>query len=424
MEAVKNHVLEKLYGYRSPSQVIGLDSEFDQVFSALKNTVVQKRGYQCLLLGASATGKTMLVNKALERLAVEHANEYILVRINGLIHPDDKIALRSIAQQLDVVIKTGDDSIESVKMSQTMFNLNTLFESASLSNDPESKLSVVFVVEEFQKYCQMHQVLAYELLNLSQTCTFGVAFIGTSRRSNLIELLEKRNRSRINANSIMLSKPRSIADLTAIANSLLAIDDEKLVTEFPNEVKQYRKFLESPTAKSSIDAAVKNVFYTTNSAHHLCSQLQPLILDLTDLEDQDLMTFGSAESLITDYNNVAELDWAILICAARALTKLNTPTVNLVIVMDEWRAVASYTHIERYSTHAVTTLETPGSTKSSLLLARHAWDRLRKLGFFQPLHNTDDTHSELTMFVPEFDLEDIKAILPRTYSLYSWTDIN
>lgn len=419
MDGVRAHVLEKLYGRRAPARVVGLAAEYEQVYATLEQTCVQKRGYQCMLLGAAATGKTLLVNRALAELEQRHAGEYILVRINGLVHGEDKLALRSIAQQLDATISTGDDSIEDVKMSQTMQNLNSLFERASLGDQPEQHVSVIFVVEEFQKYCQMHQVLAYELLELSQTCPFGVAFVGTSRRTNLVELLEKRNRSRNAALSVHLGKPRSAAELAEIGRALLAVDDEALRTSEPDAVRAWDAFVEG----LDVAAVATRVFYTTNSPQHLCAQLLPYVLGVEDLACRDLMAPSTTESLLADFNNVPELEWALLLCAARALVKFNTPTVNLVIVMDEWRAAAAQTHTERYSTSAVTSLETPGQSKASLLLARHAWDRLRRLGLLQPL-NVADAHGELKMFVPELDLEDLKTILPRTFSLYSWTEIS
>lgn len=424
MEHVRSHVLQKLYGQKHPRKVVGLEKEYDLIYSCLKNTIIQKRGHQCLLLGAEATGKSLLISKALAQLEAEFPEQYLVVKVNGLIHGDDKSALRSIAQQLDSKLHTNGDNIETIKMSQTMQNINALFDSASFNENSEQKISVVFIVEEFQKFCQMHQVLAYELLNFSQTCPFGVAFIGVSKRSNVVELLEKRNRSRNSAISVFLPRPKTVAGLEAIAYSILAVDDEEVLEKYPEEVEMWNSYLEQQLA-ATIAAIAKDVFYLTNSPAHLCQQLLPSILNITELTNpsQSLMALGTSESLTSDADNVAELDWALLICAARSQIKFNTQTVNLVIVMDEWRQIAKETHIARFSTHNITSLETPGTTKSSILLAKHAWERLINLGLLQPV-NANDGFSELKMYVPELNIDDLKLLLKRSFSLYSWTDLN
>jgi origin recognition complex subunit 4 len=52
-------------------------------------------------------------------MAVDHKDEFHVVRLNGFIHTDDKIALKEIWRQLGKEMDVEDDLINRVCQSQT-----------------------------------------------------------------------------------------------------------------------------------------------------------------------------------------------------------------------------------------------------------------------------------------------------------------
>ena len=90
--------------------------------------------------------------------------------------------------------------------------------------DKQSK-SIVFVLEEFDLFCEHHnQTLLYDLFDSVQSKTAPILVVGVSARIDVIELMEKRvqsrcvsdhSRSTINPrNSSLLSPGSDAAALT------------------------------------------------------------------------------------------------------------------------------------------------------------------------------------------------------------------
>lgn len=357
----------------------------------------------------------MLINTALQRLEAEHPGKFLVVKINGLCHSDDKLALREIAKQLDTYISDSEESIEKPSMSQTLKSINQLFDNAAIETlneeDPVGEVvSVIFVIEELDRYTSAHQVLAYELLDLCQTSPVGVSVIATSVRLNVLDLLEKRNRSRNFAVVHTLPKPPTIDRLLEISEALLENPANETLVE-----------------RNALIKLAEKVHYTTNSVRHMASLLVSHILQIPDTS---LMQASTSENLLYPIDAVPEIDWALLICAARAVARYETTCVNMVIVLDEWRVMASADHSNRFmemSAHMQARGQgansiKPGSTPSSLRVARHSWERLCELGMFQPT-TSQSVQDDLRMFIPELDLDDLRDMLPRSYSLFGWTKI-
>lgn len=407
-------MLNKLYGNTYPSSPVNLEHAVESVYSCIRKTVVQRRGHQCILLGARGTGKSLSVQHALEKATKQFPNQFIVVHVNGLVHGEDRLALREIAKQLDQQIHTGDDPIEKPSMSHTLKTLNVLFDvvesevvDGEESQQQENAKSVIFIVDELDRYATAHQVLAYELFDWCQASLAGVAVIGTSARINVMDLLEKRNRSRNTAQVISLGKPNSPQELEQIGHELLSS---------PSPTSGFDEYCNS----LGLPELAEHVFYTSNSARHLAGLLVPRVLGITQDVTQQQLT---SERLLLPLECVPELDLALAVCAARALVRYNTQTVNLVIVLDEWRALADTTHSIRFAAATSSKpVPKPGSTPASLRAVRHAWERLQNMGLLEP-GTAQSTQEDLKMFVPELDLDDLRGLLPKHHALYEWTSI-
>ena len=67
-----------------------------------------------LLLGAPGSGKSAIVDTALQRLKEAHPDpgSFYTIRLDGKIQLDDKVALREIARQLAVEMNVEMEKVE------------------------------------------------------------------------------------------------------------------------------------------------------------------------------------------------------------------------------------------------------------------------------------------------------------------------
>lgn len=126
----------------------------------------------------------------------------VLIYLNGLIHVDDKLALKSIASQLKL-----DNAVDGKVFGS--FSENLAFLLACLkSGDKKTSKSCIFVLEEFDLFCAHHnQTLLYNLFDVAQSAQAPICVLGLTCRLDVIELLEKRVKSRFSHRQIFLFSP-------------------------------------------------------------------------------------------------------------------------------------------------------------------------------------------------------------------------
>lgn len=77
---------------------------------------VQGESNTLLLLGGPGTGKSSIVNTALETLKRKYPEQgsFYTIRLDGQIQTDDKIALREIARQLALEMDIEMEKVKSL----------------------------------------------------------------------------------------------------------------------------------------------------------------------------------------------------------------------------------------------------------------------------------------------------------------------
>lgn len=122
-----------------------------------------------------------------------------IVNLNGYIHTDDAAALKSITKQMQL------ETVVNGKIF-TSFADNLAFLLDCLkSGDRTSSKSVIFILEEFDLFCSHgNQTLIYNLFDVAQSAQAPISVIGITRRNDVIELLEKRVKSRFSHRQIFL----------------------------------------------------------------------------------------------------------------------------------------------------------------------------------------------------------------------------
>lgn len=65
-----------------------------------------------------------MINNIVKDMSREHRQDFHIVRLNGFIHTDDKLALKEIWRQLGKEMQVDDDLLNRVS-SNVMFSVNT-----------------------------------------------------------------------------------------------------------------------------------------------------------------------------------------------------------------------------------------------------------------------------------------------------------
>lgn len=122
-----------------------------------------------------------------------------LIYLNGNIDTDDRVTLKSITKQLQL------ENVSDGKVFGSFAeNLAFLLECLKTSDRIKSK-SVIFILDEVDLFCTHHnQTLLYNLFDTAQSKSASICVIGLTCRLDVIELLEKRVKSRFSHRQIFL----------------------------------------------------------------------------------------------------------------------------------------------------------------------------------------------------------------------------
>ncbi|KZV37942.1 origin recognition complex subunit 4-like [Dorcoceras hygrometricum] len=205
-------------------------------FSKLKyivsSSVTEACNNSVLLLGPRGCGKNAVLELVLEDLSKEHPDLISVIRLNGLLHSDDSCALKEIARQLCI-----EHQLLFSKMASS--DDNTQFLVSMLQECGFAHKTIIFVLNEFDRFAQGKQRLLYSLLDAMQSVTSQAVVIGVSCRLmtsdeyavykveppfdlDADQLLEKRIRSRFSHRKLVFL-PLSPDDLHRLLEHILLL---------------------------------------------------------------------------------------------------------------------------------------------------------------------------------------------------------
>jgi origin recognition complex subunit 4 len=240
LDPAKSLVLSRLTG-QSLTPLTMFEAEYSKLHSLLLATIKAGEGNSILLLGSRGVGKTCMVETAIADLASEHAQDFHVIRLNGFLQTDDKLALREIWRQLGREMQVEEDETAQVNTyADTMASLlhilshpEELAETLEPDTIGRTTKSVVFVLDEFDLFTtHPRQTLLYNLFDIAQARKAPIAVLGCSARVDVSDLLEKRVKSRFSHRWMHLSQARSLSAFEEIAKAAL------LVRELDSDEKQ------------------------------------------------------------------------------------------------------------------------------------------------------------------------------------------
>lgn len=156
----------------------------------------------------------------------EFRSNTLIVQLNGYIQTDDALALKSITRQMHL-----ETAVDGKVFTTFADNLAFLLDCLRSGNRKQSK-SVIFVLDEFDLFCgHTNQTLIYNLFDVAQSAQAPICVIGLTRRNDVIEILEKRVKSRFSHRQIFLfNENPSEANQTEMFLTSLRLPTNKVCT--------------------------------------------------------------------------------------------------------------------------------------------------------------------------------------------------
>jgi origin recognition complex subunit 4 len=431
LDLLKTIALERITGKR-PSPLVDLDAEYKSVHQIIEQTVTAGEGNSMLVIGARGSGKTALVNKVLSEVAKDNGGEYHVVRLNGFIHTDDKIALREIWRQLGKEMDIEEDGSGPGKnYADTLTTLLALLshpsEQTGEITDQVAK-AVIFIMDEFDLFAQHpRQTLLYNLFDIAQSRKAPIAVLGLTTRIDVTNSLEKRVKSRFSHRYVHLSLAKTFTSFQEMCKAGLIIEAEHLSVE-------ERGILEGGAKHSSTNATLaKNgkkdakqdmlpewnaninvssrhactmcttntpqklfaapTFLTQHLAPHfyrtksvsavLNSFFLPTATLSADTPFAPSNTLSAPDSKLFLIPSLSTLALSLLISAARLDIIHDSDTCNFNMAYDEYVTLSSKARIQS----AVGGMSASGSVSKvwSKDVARREWENLVELGLVMPV---------------------------------------
>ncbi|CAH8592228.1 unnamed protein product [Schistosoma haematobium] len=216
MDLICDVLRTKLRG--NQHRLLYFDKELKYLQDLITSTVSKGESSSILIIGRRGVGKHHLIKEAIKK-AKENSNigsGISEVYLNGLIHTDDRSAMKSLAKQLhnEALLNnlvqsdfnpTSDfhNSMKNLPFSQQL----NLFLNEVRQNHGTRK-AVLIVLSEFDLFALHHnQLLLYNLFDCCQSPESRICIIGLTCRLDVMELLEKRVKSRFSHRQIYLTSP-------------------------------------------------------------------------------------------------------------------------------------------------------------------------------------------------------------------------
>ncbi|NWY15082.1 ORC4 protein, partial [Aphelocoma coerulescens] len=244
----------------------------------LRRTTVHGESNSALIIGPRGSGKTALLNHVLKDLReMEQVTENLLeVHLNGknellffmknpflsgLLQTNDKVALKEITRQLQLENVVGDKVFGSFAE-----NLAFLLEALRKGNRTSS-CPILFVLDEFDLFVHhKNQTLLYNLFDISQSAQTPVTVIGLTCRQDILELLEKRVKSRFSHRQIYLMNSFDFKQYIKIFQKQLS-----LPAEFPDEsfAQKWNNNVQHLSEDKTVQDVLQNLFHHTKDLRSL-----------------------------------------------------------------------------------------------------------------------------------------------------------
>ena len=415
LDTIRSQVLSNLTGTGRVD--LRSSQEYGKVHKLLSQTVLAGEGNSMFVIGSRGTGKTALVDSAISSLQEEHSQDFHVVRLNGLIQTDDKIALKEIWRQLGREMNVEDELMSGrsnyADILTSLLGLLSHEDEPAIADAGEDAVvakSVIFILDEVHMFAtHPRQTLLYNLFDLAQSSTTPLAIIGLTPRIDIVDLLEKRVKSRFGQRIVQLTHPRNFDTFKLICQDALTFRPPS--PSFKDKLSQK----ESTATAAIVDAwnayipplldtyvlhlHLDRIFATTRSPSTFFNSAIIAIASLSHdnpLPEANQFVLTPLQPPDNDLQallpSLSTLQLALLIAAARLeiiLAPANSTSTSLVgvnfeMAYEEYVTIASQTRVSASAAGQVG-LGGAGARVWGRAVARKEWEALGELGVIVPM---------------------------------------
>jgi len=274
----------------------GYEKEKEYLSSIIKTAVVgnkdgKKSSTSVIIFGPPECGKTSFVESTLAGLkdVKKFHKSRKVVRLNGYLCTTFKSAIDEICRQLNIkdMLTSDDDNVESENLIMQGNTFDERLEQALVlmkENLANYKKSVVFILDNLELFAeQPNQGLLYNLFDLAaNNSSIPVCIIGVTCRVDVLEMFEKRVKSRFSHRKInLVGAFKDFDDYNTYAfNLLVHWEDES----WNNSIEKLYK-------SNQITVILRSIYDNNKSMGQLVTYLYTVMLVADDeLKKSDFQT--------------------------------------------------------------------------------------------------------------------------------------
>lgn len=377
--------------------LVKLEQEYQELHQLVKQTVLAGEGNSVMIIGSRGTAKTTMVETVIADMASDHRDVFHVIRLNGFIHTDDKLALREIWRQLGREMEVEDDNM-GIKGSYA----DTLTSLLALLSHPaqdsalplnQTANSIIFILDEFDLFASHpRQTLLYNLFDVAQSRSAPILVIGVTTKVEVVNSLEKRVKSRFGQRYIHLSLPRTLASFTSICQSALipsaptSIRFTPAGQDFRQLLTVWTKYIEALFEHDSgLQKLVEAIYAQSKSvSDFLIIALFPIHL----LTASNLLSFANSPRLLPPdsrlhlLSTLSDASLALLIAAARFHIAYDSEKINFNMAYHEYVELAG--KVKAASSAAGQSAVAGGARVLGRWVAKGLWEQLVDLELIVP----------------------------------------
>lgn len=152
------------------------------------------------------------------------SGNYTVVKLDGIVHTDDRAALKDITRQLEL-----ENVVKDRVFGSFAENLQFLLDALKSGEDRKTSKSSIFILENFEKFTQhKSQTLLYNLFDVAQSQQAPLCVVGLCSRLDTVELLEKRVKSRFAHRFLQLTDKLDMETYAGVAGVLLKLQSGEI----------------------------------------------------------------------------------------------------------------------------------------------------------------------------------------------------
>ncbi|MCJ1447637.1 MAG: hypothetical protein MMC23_008148 [Stictis urceolatum] len=376
--------------------LVGLKTEYSKVYQLVEQTIVAGEGNSMLVIGSRGSAKTTMVETVLDKMTSLYSEDFHVVRLNGFIHTDDKIALKEIWRQLGREMQVEDEAnaTRSNYADTLTLLLALLSHPTDLSEEETDKTSksVIFIIDEFEQFAtHPRQTLLYNLFDISQSRKAPIAVLGLTTRIDVTETLEKRVKSRFSHRYVHISLAKTYSTFLEICKTALHATDTP--SNSPSALQfAWSAYISSLLSTAPINDSLLLLYYTSKSIPQLFSSLLAAFLLTPHTQAPSPSTFATylntlhpPDSKLSLLHGLPTLALALLIAAARLDILLSTDAVTFAMAYEEYVSLTNRTKVVASASGASATSGVGAGRVWGRDVALGAWEALCVVGLLVPV---------------------------------------